>query len=671
MVHELRQKVGNSRVNNIYQLDSKTFLFKLHKTDSPPLQLVMEAGKRLHLTEYVPEKPLHPPDFCMALRKYLRGAWLRDVEQYEFERIVNLHFESKLGKFMLTLELFGDGNLILVDEHGKVVQALVLKRMRDRNILRGELYRPPPAFGRNPMKITVEDVEAVFKSSGDAEVVKAAARSFGVGGMYAEEILLSAGVEKDKRCSALSKEEAAIIFASLQNLLSKIAEARFEPRIVLDADGSHLDVVPFPLARYEKSGTIVYGTFNETLDQFYLHSVVAGKASEYDTKVAELEREAQRMKRVIAEQEQSLKEAVERVEREKAIGDTIYAHSAEIQLILDAFSKAKEEGKEWSAVAKEISAKKASGSKPESLFESFDARNLTLKVCADKTCFSLSPRLSLFDNAASFYDSSKKAKQKALGASAALEESRRKLAEIMRQIQEAEATELSKPTEFFAKMSERRVASKKWYEKFRWFKSSDGFLVVAGKDSVSNEVLVKKYAKAEDVIFHAEITGAPFVIVKTEDKAPSEQTLREAAMFAAAFSRGWREGMTAVDVYWVKPDQLSKSGPSGESVPHGAFAVVGKRNWLRGTPLLLAIGVVQDDEPHFIGGPLDAVRAQTKTYVTIRPGSETGKQFLKDVLRALSLGLSKDRRERIVKRSIEEIREFVPYAKGRVTEASP
>ena len=123
-------------------------------------------------------------------------------------------------------------------------------------------------------------------------------------------------------------------------------------------------------------------------------------------------------------------------------------------------------------------------------------------------------------------------------------------------------------------LSKRKVEmeNKEWYEKFRWFTSSDGFLVVAGKDTVSNEVLVKKYATQEDVVFHAEISGAPFVVVKAEGKTISEQTLHEAGEYAASFSRAWRENAGSADVYWVKVDQLSKSGPSGESVPHGAFS---------------------------------------------------------------------------------------------------
>ena len=187
VVHELGHQISDSRVNNIYQLNPTTFVFKLHKTNTPPLQLAIEAGKRMHLTAYVPEKPLHPPDFCMSLRKHLRDAWLRSIEQYEFERVVKLFFESKMGKFTLVLELFGDGNMVLVGEKGEVLQALVLKRMRDRNILRGELYQPPPALGKNPLKSLVEDVEKVFEACADMEVVRTMARSLGVGGVYAEE----------------------------------------------------------------------------------------------------------------------------------------------------------------------------------------------------------------------------------------------------------------------------------------------------------------------------------------------------------------------------------------------------------------------------------------------------------------------------------------------------
>ena len=669
VVHELKEALADSRVNNVYQLDAKTLILKLHKTDAPPLRLVMEAGRRLHLTAYVLEKPLVPPAFCMALRKHLRGAWLASVEQYEFERIVIFHFKTKTGMLQLILELFGEGNIILTGEKGEILQALIFKRMRDRNILRNEVFRFPPSSGKNPFKVTKEELENALKTLGDVEVVRATARSLGVGGVYAEEILLRADVEKTKHCNALTNAEASAIFDCLQSLLLTLSSFTVEPHIVLAEDGGFVDAVPFRLKRYEAFTVQAYSSFNEALDEFYVRATAAEKAVA-SSGMDGLQREAERLKRVIAEQEQALREAESKVERDKCIGDVIYAHSSELQALLDKFSAAKIAGKDWNAVSAEVLAAEHSGRTPEAFVESFDARNLAVNVCIDNLQFSVNLRRTLFENAAEFYERGKKAKQKAAGALAALEESRRKLAEIEQNIREAEALQQTKPAEVMKELVKRKVESKQWYEKFRWFTSSDGFLVVAGKDAVSNEVLVKKYAAADDVVFHADITGAPFVVVKTEGKEPTEQALREAGEVAAAFSRAWREGFGSADVYWIKPSQLSKSGPSGEYVPHGAFAVNGKRNWMRNVPLKLAVGVVENDAVKFVGGPVEAVKAKAKTYVILEPGDAAGKELLKQVLRALMVKLPKEQREKVGKASIEQVREFVPYTKGRVVEAA-
>ncbi len=251
-----------------------------------------------------------------------------------------------------------------------------------------------------------------------------------------------------------------------------------------------------------------------------------------------------------------------------------------------------------------------------------------------------------------------------------LQDSKRKLGKIERELAEAEELKSLKPAQIMEALSKRKEAmeNKEWYEKFRWYTSSDGFLVVAGKDTVSNEVLVKKHTAQEDVVFHAEITGSPFVVIKAEGREISEQALREAADFAASFSRAWRENLGTADVYWVKVDQLSKSGPSGESVPHGAFFVVGKRNWYRNTPLRVAIGIIVGEETSFVGGPVEAVKAKTKAYVVLVPGDTAGKELLKQILKSLMLKLTKEQREKAGKTSIEQVREFVPYTKGIINQ---
>jgi len=662
---ELQPTVANSRVNNIYQFGEKTFIFKLHKTDSPMLRLVIEAGRRLHGTAYAEESPAEPPPFCMTLRRYLRDSWLRSIEQVEFERIVTITFETKTGFLKMVVELFGEGNIILTNEQGIIIQAFAFKKMRDRDVVRGVVLVYPPASGKNPFKVAESELQELLVAGGDSQVVRVLARGLGFGGTYAEETLLRASIDKCTPCKDLSEEDVKAVFVSLQTILAPVFEGKFEPSIVVDEEGNYQDVVPYKLKRYENAKTQSFETFNAALDEFFLRVTAVEKAAG-SFEVDKLNNEAKRLKRMVDEQQKSIDEDEKRTVRYKQIGDTIYAHFQELQTFQEQLLKANQQGYEWSAILAQVMAAKKLGKTPMAYVEGFDGKNLALNLALDGFQFSLKLRLSLFDNANEYYERGKLSKEKAQGAFIALNDSKKKLAKVERELEAAEELKSLKPAQIVEALAKRKeeMANKQWYEKFRWFTTSDGFLVVAGKDTVSNEVIIKKYTKQEDVVFHAEITGSPFVVIKTEGKEPSEQTLKEAAEAAASYSRAWRENAGTADVYWVKVDQLSKSGPSGESIPHGAFFVVGKRNWYKNTPLRVAVGVTLGEEAGFVGGPVDSVKAKTKTYVVVQPGCYQGKELLQLVLRALTAKFSKEQREKVGKTSIEQVREFIPYTKG-------
>jgi len=249
-IKELKTTLAECRVNNIYQLDEKTVIFKLHKTDMSPIRLVMEAGRRLHATSYAEENPAEPPSFCMALRKYLRNAWVAGIDQYEFERIVTISFRTKTGVLKLVVELFGDGNIILTNENNVIIHALAFKKMRDRDILHNVVLELPPSSGKNPFKVTLCELEEAYKIAGETEVVRSTARFLGVGGVYAEEILLRANVDKTKHCNTLTSDDVKRIFDVIQALLAAVSGGSLEACIVLGEDGQFLDVVPIKLKRY-------------------------------------------------------------------------------------------------------------------------------------------------------------------------------------------------------------------------------------------------------------------------------------------------------------------------------------------------------------------------------------------------------------------------------------
>ncbi|MCL2134950.1 MAG: NFACT family protein [Candidatus Bathyarchaeota archaeon] len=668
VVRELKSLIVGSRVNNIYQFDQKTVVFKLHKTNMPSIRLVVEVGCRLHSTVYAEESPVEPPSFCMMLRQYLRDSWFDSIEQYEFERIVILGFRTKTGVLRLAVELFGEGNLILINPEDVIIQALFFKKMRDRNILRGEKFLFPPPTGRNPLKISCSDLQSVFESFGNVEVVRVLARSVGLGGIYAEEILLRAGIEKTVCCKDLTTFNVGGIFDALQLLFSDLFEGKFDSCIVVGFEAEYLDVVPFHLRRYVEYTFKGFGTFSEALDEFFLKVKTAEKAL-VSAEVDRLQSEFKRLKRIVTDQEIALEGEEAKCERDKTVGNTIYAHFGEFEAFLGKLVALNQSRMEWSGVFEQVLADKNAGKVPEVFVEGIDTKNLVVNFFIDDLRFGLNVRLSVFDNANLYYERGKRAKQKSASTIVALEDSKRKLAKVERDLGEAERIRNLKPDEMLEAMAKRKVETKDWFEKFRYFTTSDGFLVVAGKDVVTNDILIKKYTLAEDVVFHAEITGSPFVVIKAEGRLITDQALKEAGEYAAAFCRAWRENVGSADVYWVKVDQLSKSGPSGESVPHGAFFVVGKRNWMRNTSLRTAIGVtINENGCCFIGGSVDAVRARAKAYVIIVPGDHQGKDLLKMVLKTLMLKLSKEDKEKLGKTSIEQIREYIPYTKGAINQ---
>ena len=668
-VRELKELVLGSRVNNVYQFDQKTIVFKLHKTNMPPIRLVVEAGRRFHSTVYAEESPAEPPAFCMMLRQYLRDSWFDSIEQYEFERVVVLGFRTKTGLLRLVVELFGDGNFIIVNPDGVIIHALFFKKMRDRNILHSEKFLFPPSTGKNPLKLTKSDLQVVFEALGDVEVVRALARSIGLGGTYAEEVLLQAGIEKTMLCKNLTHENVVEMFNVLQRLLTCLFEGKFDSRIIVDDTADvYIDVVPLRLQRYDGCLFKGFETFSEALDEFFLKVRTVERALA-SVEVEKLQIEQKRLKRMIADQEKALAEEDAKSGRDKMVGNTIYAHFSMFEDFLSKLVVANKNGAEWRNIFTQVLMDKAAGKVPEVYIEGVDAKNLVVNFFVDDLHFGLSLRLSIFDNANEYYERGKRAKQKSVGTVVALEDSKRKLVKVERELTEAENIRSLKPAEMLEALAKRKVEAKEWYEKFRYFTTSDGFLVVAGKDVVTNDILIKKYTLQEDVVFHAEITGSPFVVVKAEGKQITDKALKEAGEYAAAFCRAWRENVGSADIYWVKVDQLSKSGPSGESVPHGAFFVVGKRNWMRNTPLKTAIGVMVDgDNACFIGGSVDTVRVKSKSYVVIVPGDYQGKELLKMVLKTLMLKLSKEDKEKLGKTSIEQIREFIPYTKGTISQ---
>ncbi len=205
---------------------------------------------------------------------------------------------------------------------------------------------------------------------------------------------------------------------------------------------------------------------------------------------------------------------------------------------------------------------------------------------------------SVQDNAAFYYERGKRSKKKIEGAEKALQETLRKI----------ENVELKKK-----KQVQREEKKKQWFEKFKWYVSSEGHLVIGGRDATTNDIIIKKYLEPKDLVFHTQLKGSPFAVIKTEGAKPTVEEKEEAAIFCASNSKQWQAKISLADVYYIKPDQVKKEF----GLPKGSFMIYGERTYLK-APVELAIGLFKGEM--VMCGPVNAIKKHCKHVLMVRQG---------------------------------------------------
>ena len=234
-------------------------------------------------------------------------------------------------------------------------------------------------------------------------------------------------------------------------------------------------------------------------------------------------------------------------------------------------------------------------------------------------------------NAAHYYERNKKGKKRLEGAKKALAETIHKIEKLKR----------TKEYEVKNKV-EKIKREKRWYEKFRWFISSEGVLCVGGRDATSNDILVKKHVEKDEIVFHTERPGSPFFVIKGK---AGKKTKEEVSIATGSYSRAWKDGIGSTDVFCVKGDQLKTE----KGLAKGSFMVYGKREYFE--PVLkLAIGFTDQ----VIGGPIDAIQGVTKNYVVIEQGNDKSSDIAKKIKKQIG-------------GELEDIQRFVPAGGAKIS----
>src|SRR5574337_224208 len=627
LVNDIASKTKDYYVSNIYGITRNSLLFKLHHPEKPDI-LLMFSTFGLWITN-VKISQMEENRLVKRLRNDLLRARIKDIRQIDSERIVQITFSGFNQEFILIGEFFGEGNIVLCNKDLKILSLFHSTDVRHRKLGIGLKYVPPPSSASNIFKVTQKDLEEIRSASTAA--VRWIGRNMGLPSKYAEEIMKKASIDGQRLGNTLSSDEVSTIYQAAKDTIEKVVNGDHDTYIVRDDKGA--DVYPIPLGDLSQKNVSKVSSFMEGLDLLFSENLLEqGKTTQTDTvsqKITELEHKLEEQNKAILLVKQRA-DSISKVA--KAIADTA---SMGITSIDDL--------------------------RIPSVLQEYGSSRIReggihmINVNGDK--IKINPNASIQAIASVLFNESKR-QLNAIDTIAAEKIKTEKNLESFRK-----QAIVAQNSIVFAIQKKRE-----WYERYRWCFISDGLLAIGGRDASSNSSVIRKHLGKNDKVFHAEIVGSPFFILKDSENSIAS-SVAETAQATVCFSRAWREGLYGLNAYWVRPDQVKMAAPTGQFLAKGAFPIEGTRNFIQVSNLQLAVGLYQKGDNYSImSGPPSAVKMQCLFYVVIEPSGIDMTELAKKIrLEFLKLAENQD----VVKAfNIDDFIRALPAGDSHIVESS-
>ena len=579
LIKEIGEKTQGCYVSNIYGINRNSLLFKMRHPDKPDTMLMISSIGLWTTSKKI--DPIEPNKLLRRLRSDLLRSKIEKIEQVGTERIAYLTFSNFDNRFVLIIEFFGEGNILLCNYNKKILALMHSIDVRHRQLRVGLEYKPPPQDGIDIIDLEKKEFkEALLTSTSIGKII---GRSLGLPKKYVEEIIRLSSIDRAKPSNEISEEEFEALFDVIKTTVSSVINGTHDPTII--TDGEESDVFPIRFSDDNTNAREV-SSFNEGLDIIFTEQILQKGKSLYSK-----------------EAEKRISELQNRLEEQKNAIRVVQEKSKNIADVANLLFSLQSEGKS-----------KLSDPKVIEVMRNQDAELIKEKgismVKINDAKVRIEPDAPLPSIASVLFDESKKQK----GAINSIEKLIKKTED---QLEKTIAKgEIAKGAVGFSD-----IRKKSWFERYRWFFTSDGMLAVGGRDGSSNSALVRKHMENDDKIFHAEINGSPFFILKDRSETLMPLSLEETAQATVCFSRAWQVSGHGLSSFWVKPDQIKKAAPTGQSMGKGSFMIYGTRNFIKVASLKLAVGILKEDENFLlVSGPVEPIKKNCLCYVIIEPG---------------------------------------------------
>ena len=514
MIHELNQTLQNGRVIKISQPypNEVILTIRANRTNYPVLLSANPRYARFQITQIPYTNPAVPTNFTMMLRKYLEGAKLLKIKQLDNDRVVYFEFltRNELGDklpLLLSAEIMGRySNVILINQStNKIIDTIKhvgMDQNRYRTLLPGATYRQPPTQNKeNPFEQDSNTFEELIQKYPNREVL-------------ADNLLKQyQGISKDNTLALADKLHSSNNFFQAFNDFLAMTE---DP--IPTMNGNNFSIFA------DNPNDKKFTTLSEMLDVFYHTKANRDRVQQQGGQLLHVIRKnLQRNKKKLKKLSNELK-ATENADEYRIKGEVLTTYLYQIKRGMTKIT-----------------------------LPNFYDNNKEITI-------SLSNQLSPSQNAQKYFKKYQKLKNAVTFVNEQIELTKKEVAyleEIQTQIELATPadlndikTELQQEGYIKKKQQKSKHSSRVKINKPESFIASDGTEILVGKNNLQNEKLTLHTAKKTDIWLHAKNIPGSHVIIKSNN--PSDETLFEAAMLAAYFSKFRSSANVPIDYVQVK-----------------------------------------------------------------------------------------------------------------------
>uniref|UniRef100_A0A673ZE08 Ribosome quality control complex subunit NEMF n=1 Tax=Salmo trutta TaxID=8032 RepID=A0A673ZE08_SALTR len=628
VIAEINANYLGMRVNNVYDIDTKTYLIRLQKPDTKSILLV-ESGLRIHSTDFEWPKNMMPSGFAMKCRKHLKSRRLTQVKQLGVDRIVDIQFGSDEAAYHLIVELYDRGNIILADHEYTILNLLRFRTAEgeeDVKIAVRERYPVENARPPEPL-ISLERLTEVLSKATNGEQVKRVLNPhLPYGATLIEHCLMEVGlpgfIKVDSQYDAA--RDAPKILDALQMAEDYMEKtASFDGTVGLTyVQVSNIvffyryeEFHPFLFAQHANSHYVEFDTFDKAVDEYYSKM----ESQRIDVKALQQEKQAlKKLDNVKRDHVQRLEALHQLQEVDRLRGELVEMNLPIVERALQVVRSALANQVDWAEIGLIVKEAQAAGDpvacaikelklqtnhitmllknpyivpeevEEEDVAEVAEEKKGKKNKNKDKgqkgkpkkdqpMLVDVDLSLSAYANAKKYYDhkrtAAKKEQKTVEAAQKAFKSAEKKTKQTLKEVQTV--TTIQKARKVY------------WFEKFLWFISSENYLIIAGRDQQQNEIIVKRYLRTGDIYVHADLHGATSCVIKNASGVPiPPRTLTEAGTMAVCYSAAW-DAKVITSAWWVHHHQVTKSAPTGEYLTTGSFMIRGKKNFMPPSYLMM------------------------------------------------------------------------------------